>query len=112
MLTKKEYAFDRQVLAIHKLRVNIKSLAAEARIIRREETRCGIQYQFALREHRRGRVREEARYAQLALAFLRGRKYSQVESKTSKFLSQERLHKKICGVMATDQRDVEKWLTK
>lgn len=110
MLTKKEYAFDRKVLAIHKLRVNVKSLAAEARIIRKEECRCGIQYQFALREHRRGRVREEARYAQLALAFLRGRRYSQVEHKTGKFLSHDRLQKKISAVCGVELAQVEKWL--
>ncbi len=110
MLTKKEYAFDFRVLAIHRLRVNVKSLAAEARIIRREESRCGIRYQFALREHRRGRVREEARYAQLALAFVRGRKYSQVEQKTSKQLSADRLYKKIYAMYGTTPDIVVRWL--
>lgn len=110
MLTKKEYAFDRKVLAIHKLRVNIKSLAAEARMIRKEESKCGLQYMLYLRVHRTGRVREEARYANLALAFVRGRKYSQVEAKTRTPLYAERLTRKISPFMDTTREAVEWWL--
>jgi len=74
------HKFDRKVLSVHRLRCNIKSLAAEARIIRGEENRCGQAYRACLSSHRRGRLRDEARYAQLVLAFLRGRKYRMVEN--------------------------------
>jgi len=76
----KTYKYDHKVAAIHKARVNVKSLADESRTIRKEEERCGECYRWELQFHRRSRVRSEARYAQLALAFLRGRKYSQVEA--------------------------------
>lgn len=75
----KTYVYDPKVSAIHRLRVNVKSLAAEAKLIRHEERRAGYQYQTELALHRRGRLRMEARYSQLALAFLRGRPYASVE---------------------------------
>lgn len=78
--TKTTYVFEPKVMAIHRLRVNVKSLAAEAKIIRREERRAGYGYQHALQSHRRGRLREESRYAQLALAFVRGMGFKRVDS--------------------------------
>lgn len=80
-MNKIDYTYKLEVAAIHKLRVNAKSLAAEARIIRQEEQRCGGCYRAELTEHRRGRLRTEARYTFLALAFVRGRKYREVENK-------------------------------
>lgn len=80
--TKPVYAYDRKVAAIHKLRVNVKSLAAEAKIIRQECRRCGILYEYELTRHRTGRLREEARVAQLAIAFARGRTYRSAEKHT------------------------------
>lgn len=71
--------YKSKVAAIHKLRVNIKSLAAEARIIRHEEEVCENCYRYGLEIHRVTRLRRESRYAQLALGFLRGRKYTEVE---------------------------------
>ncbi len=66
------------------LRVKIKSLAAEARIIRTEEQRFPRGWRnnptyFGLRNHRTFDVRREARAALLAYAYLRGRLYSSVE---------------------------------
>lgn len=99
------------------LKVKVKSLAEEARVIRREEgkakglaqrierkvkasgvemppadpaavaawetaweTRCHHRQAFhRLQEHRRGKLRVEARCAQLAYGYIRGRKYSQLE---------------------------------
>lgn len=81
------------------LRVKIKSLAAEARIIRSEEERVARRLQrdaerglssskgtyaghlalATLRAHRTVSVRGEARSALLALAVLRGMSYAQVE---------------------------------
>ena len=77
----KTYEYDWKVAAIHKLRINVKSLAAEAKIIRQEARRCGACYEMELTLHRRGRLREEARYTHLALAFVRGRPYKSVERK-------------------------------
>lgn len=65
------------------LKVKIKSLAAEARIIRMEERRARrTSLRCGLAEHRRGVVRREARIAQLAYGYLRGRPRSTVEPKT------------------------------
>ena len=67
------------------LRVKIRSLATEARIIRHEERRAKSAKRrdlvAGLVEHRRGAVRREARAAQLAAGFLRGRQISQIEPK-------------------------------
>lgn len=79
---------------LRELRVKIKSLAEEARIIRREERGCGDsrsrcrdqeraarieQTRCSLREHRTGVVRLESRYSQLAYALLRGRTFRETE---------------------------------
>jgi hypothetical protein len=75
------------------LRVKIKSLAAEARIIRHEERKAlayppkdkygtGYNHDYeALRVHRRGVVGVEARHSLLAYACLRGVPYKVVEPK-------------------------------
>jgi hypothetical protein len=76
----------RNQMSLAYLKVKIKSLAAEARIIRHEEevwrhreTERGRPTFFGLRSHRKLDVRTEARAAQLAYAFLRGRPYSHTE---------------------------------
>lgn len=67
------------------LKIKIKSLAAEAGIIRAEERkwpRAGMTgTRFALAQHRRFDVRREARSALLAYGFLRGRSYERIEAK-------------------------------
>src|SRR5688500_5552827 len=78
-MTEQKHKYEPRVAAIHRLRVNVKSLAAEARIIRQEERRAGPAYRYEMSAHRRGRLREEARYAQLALAFVRGKPYKSAE---------------------------------
>lgn len=99
-----EWQLDPRVAAIHMLRVNVKSLAAEARIIRQEEQRCGFNYYQQLHLHRVNQLRKESRIAQLALAFLRGRTYAQVEgcAKPPKDLAYS-IANKICrkGVQVT-----------
>lgn len=66
---------------LRKLRINIKSLAAEARFNRLEKHRasCGSIKQ-QLDQHRTGPLRQEARVSQLAYAFLRGVPYRVVEN--------------------------------
>ena len=70
------------------LRVKIKSLAAEARIIRQEEGRFRDLWHhqqtgpfLGLKLHRTQDVRKEARSALLAYGFLRGVPYSKIEAK-------------------------------
>ena len=67
---------------IKHLKVKIKSLAAESKIIRKEEFRAPSQYERNnLALHRRGIVRSTARHSLLAYGFLRGRSYAQMEGK-------------------------------
>lgn len=67
------------------LKVKIKSLAQEARIIRHEERKAKIRKQGELREslrfHRMQVVRAESRATNLAYGLLRGRRYSELEHK-------------------------------
>jgi hypothetical protein len=85
-------------MAIEYLRVKIKSLAAEATIIRHEEVKAkahrvpletnGVGKEvwetnplfFGLRAHRVGTVRNEARTSLIAYAFLRQRNYKAMET--------------------------------
>lgn len=61
------------------LRIKIKSLAAEARIIRREELRTKGPLREEMYQHRTQDVRLEARATQLAYGLLRGRTEQQLE---------------------------------
>jgi hypothetical protein len=67
---------------VHALRINIQSLSNEARVNRREVKRArDPEVKNSLATHRRVTVRQEARLAHLALAFVRGRPYKRVENK-------------------------------
>lgn len=72
---KMENAMDKRVF----LKVKVKALAAEARIIRKEEHRS--RYQEALYLHRIHVVRRTARTTLLAYGFVRGRTYESMEKK-------------------------------
>lgn len=63
------------------LKVKIKALAEEARIIRKEEKKWkgGTQERASLHEHRVNSLRHEARCSYLAYAFLRNVPYLTVE---------------------------------
>lgn len=93
--------------AIHALRVNIKSLAAEARLIRGEIHRtrdAAVKNQLAA--HRVHRLRPESRLAHLALAFLRHRDYRTVENRTYRPVDPVRLALKLSrfpGLPASDE---------
>jgi len=81
------------------LKVKIKSLAEEARIIRKEERKAVKKRDFLLREvlyqHRVYDVRQEARLSQLAYGFLRGRSYSEIEQKTTKPVDWKRVRQLV-----------------
>lgn len=67
------------------LRVKVKSLAEEARIIRKEErVAASPATRSSLYRHRTVDVRREQRAALLAYAFLRGRSYAATEGRTAK----------------------------
>src|SRR3954462_7722890 len=74
---------DRTRTTIHDhremLRVKVKSLAAEARIIRREEMRTSGPLREALYLHRTHAVRAAAREAGIAYGYIRGRTLLQME---------------------------------
>lgn len=77
--TETKKSFDRRAM----LRVKLKSLAAEARIIRHEERRyAGTALQPELWLHRTRDVRAEARATHLAYGFIRGRTFGQMECNT------------------------------
>lgn len=68
------------------LKIKLKSLAIEAKIIRQEEDRLKGTQKLHLQdlrremaEHRRGVVRNESRHTGLAYAFIRGKGYREVE---------------------------------
>lgn len=72
------------------LKVKVKSLAAESKIIRLEEQRCKARpadkpgrtdLLLQLKSHRRDTVRREARHSLLALGYLRERTYRAMERK-------------------------------
>jgi hypothetical protein len=62
------------------LRVKLKSLAEEARIIRREERRTNGFLREELHDHRVKNVRQAARNTHLAYGFIRGRTWEQMEA--------------------------------
>jgi hypothetical protein len=75
------YAKDRTTLIDRRemLKIKLKSLAEEARIIRHEERKTHGYLREQLHLHRTGIVRRAARNTQLAYAFIRGRSLVQVE---------------------------------
>ena len=74
------------------MKVKVKSLAAEARIIRHEEKRSkDVKQQSSLHLHRTGVVREEARAALIAYGFIRGKKFSAIEPRAKSLPSISRV---------------------
>jgi len=97
--------------SIIRARVNVKSLAAEAKIIRKEMTKVKTYQKEMLYFHKLDKVRPEARIAQLALGYLRNKPRSVIE-KTSKKVDVERLRRKL--IIFTEQPvslvDLTAWL--
>ena len=78
------------------LKVKIKSLADEAKIIRTEEKKTDDPEKYwGLILHRTGTVRREARHTLLAYGFLRGKKYHQIENKCDYPPSWEKVEKMV-----------------
>lgn len=91
------YAKDRTTVIDRReqLRVKVKSLAAEARIIRKEELRTTGVLQHELWHHRISVVRSEARCTHLAYGFIRGRTLEQMEAKSDTPPDWERVRKML-----------------
>lgn len=98
---------------IHKARVNIKSLAAEAAFIRQEikKTNC-LRAKACLHAHRVEVVRPEARLSHLALAYLKGKPRSVAETSHKTEISAKKLLDKLkrWGMMDLTIQMVEDWL--
>lgn len=95
-------------LYLIKAKINVKSLACEARIIRREERRIKgpghIDTHNELHLHRTRNLREEARATQLAYAYLRGVPLELVEVNGSKPVPLDRIRDKIVKWAAYHER--------
>jgi hypothetical protein len=93
-----------------KFRVKINSLAEEARIIRKEEKRCGSRDsdRGSLRFHRTGIVRSEQRATLLAYAFMRGVPYSAVERNARPV--EAKAIERICKSLSWQTVDVSNWI--
>ena len=78
MLTQFEKNINKERLVT--LKVKVKSLTAESKIIRDLERKHTGFIRDSLADHRKLIVRVEARASQLAAAFLKGKKYKKVES--------------------------------
>jgi hypothetical protein len=102
------------------LKIKIKNLADEARLIRRETAKArDPQTKNQLWLHRTTVVRQAARNTQIAYAFIRGRPYRSVEPKATRppNLTEVRRMVKQYGVdawgpeKAAEAERLEKWLT-
>lgn len=99
-------------IEVHQLRVNVKSLAAEARIIRQEIAKAKSKDAIGcLSFHRMSRLRPEARLAHLALAYVKGVPYKTAESKTNNPVLCMELVKKLSRFcVAVEPLTVKAWL--
>lgn len=97
-------------LSLAKARVNIKSLAAESIIIRKEMKRLSLTDSNELYNHKVNVLKPEARLANLAVGFLKGRKRSEIE-KTKKPLDFKRLYDKLRKFdWGISKEKLEEWL--
>lgn len=67
------------------LKVKIKSLVAESKIIRGEEKKSSNDLRGFLYMHRVGTVRRESRSSHLAYGYMRGKTLSQLEGKAIRY---------------------------
>lgn len=105
-------------MALARARVNIKSLAAEAAIIRAEIKNAKLSYiKNDLHHHRMEKVRPEARLANLAIAYIKGRKIEDVERVPSeKKIDFKRLKNKLSSFIVCTgynlplEEDIRNWI--
>lgn len=91
-------------LEIHIARVNVKSLAAEAAIIRQEMAKTKDPLvKSRLWNHKTLKVKPEARLAHLALGFLKGIPRSKIET-SKKPIDTKKLYDKLCKFCGWNRR--------
>lgn len=95
------------------LKVKIKSLAEEARIIRREERKSANTLRNRLHEHRTHDVRRESRAALIAYGYLGGKSLFVIEQKAKRCLVIDRRAYSIVKKFGTSDayKSFEMWLT-
>ena len=100
-----ERATDRRAM----LRVKIKSLAEEARVIRFEEKRSRQPIRDELHHHRVVVVRREARVSQIAYGLIRGRALERIEMAAKTEPNWKRVHELLrkYGVAGADWSHVK-----
>lgn len=82
--------------AIHTIRVNLKSLSEESKIIKKEVKRIkDSDTKNYLTNHRKLKVRQESRSTQLALAAIKGVPYSSVEQNAKTEPNWQRISEKF-----------------
>ncbi|ATS92357.1 hypothetical protein DLP05_071 [Stenotrophomonas phage vB_SmaS_DLP_5] len=88
------------------LKVKLKSLAAEARIIRKEESKTHGALRDELHRHRVGIVREVARSTHIAYGIIRGKTLDQIEPNRQTEPNWEAINKMIMkyGPLNTEER--------
>jgi len=99
--------------AIHALRINVKSLAAEAKFIHHEVRKVNDKFiKASLERHRVFELRPAARIAQLALAYIKGRSYNKVEPITKNPPDPSKLCAKLRRFIgsAINDNKVRQWL--
>lgn len=95
-----------------RLRVKIKSLAYEAKVIRFEERRAKVRKNFdligELHSHRKHEVRMEARDSLAAHAFLRGVPFKSIEPRATTYPRWKNVEN-MARRFAADKRVMDKW---
>jgi hypothetical protein len=98
--------YDKRVF----LKVKVKSLAEEAKIIRKEEKK-NLLLKQELADHRKKIVRFEARHALLAYCFLRGREYRDIEPKCHVDPNWAKIRQMVerYGILQTEDMSYHDW---
>lgn len=93
------------------LKIKLKSLACEARIIRAEEHKTRNEFtRQELHEHRVKDLRSEARHSYLAYGFIRGRTWEQMEGNS--FLTDDTIRRRAGYALIPDWKYINKLLEK
>jgi len=101
-------------LAVHRIRIQVKTLAAQQRFARHEMRKIKDPGLRDILLWRTRPIRKAARMAQLASAFLRGKKYRETENnsreRVSVFCLRQQINNCLIHTMYVTEKDVEKWL--
>lgn len=93
------------------LRIKIKSLAAEAAIIRQEAKKTSGLVKYGLNQHRTGIVREHTRINLLAYGLIKRVPYSVMEQKTDTKVNFSKIVEIAKRFGETDEIAINEWIT-